>query len=235
MRFVASRLAQRRPNHGAVAVKVWYRAQPGLVERIREEVSASYPDFTFVDNGDAPLFRGTYQVRESNTVYAEFDIEIGLPEDSPKGPPFVREIGGKIPHEADRYHVNKEDGTLCVVLPDEYWYRYPGGLTLVEFMNQPLRAHLAGQALVARGEPWPTGEWSHGQDGALEFYARVLSITDVTIVARFIEVLAKDNVKGHWDCPCGSGKRLRKCHASLIYELHNRIPPAVPRRFLKKP
>ena len=234
MHFGVSGQVLPRPNHGAVIGKAWYRVQPGLVERIRKDVGSSYPDFAFEDNGDVPLFRGTYQVRDGDIAHAEFEVEIGLAADSPKGPPFIREIGGTIPREADRYHVNPGDGTLCVVLPDEYWYRYPDGLTLVEFMNGPLRAHLAGQALVARGEPWPAGEWSHGARGALEFYAGILGIPDPSIVARFIEILAKGNVKGHWDCPCGSGKRLRNCHASLIFELRNRIPPTVPRRLLKK-
>lgn len=219
-----------------MGAKRWYRKRPELVECVREETIAGYPEFTFVDNGGVPFFRGTYKVREDDTVYAEFEIEIELPEELPKGLPATREIGGKIPHEADRYHVNKSDGTLCVVLPDEYWYRYPGGLTFVEFMNQPLRAHLAGQALVARGEPWPAGEWSHGPKGAVEFYAEVLGTADPVVLGRFLEVLAKDkdSVKGHWDCPCGSGKKLRNCHGPEIFDLRRRIPPELPHRLLKR-
>ena len=39
-----------------------------------------------------------------------------------------------------------------------------------------------------------------------------------------LKMLRTDTIKGHWSCPCGSGKELRRCHVEAIRALHEKLP-----------
>jgi hypothetical protein len=53
--------------------------------------------------------------------------------------------------------------------------------------------------------------------------------TEPVAIRTYLDYLGKDEVKGHWECPCGSGQRLRNCHADYLRILHGRIPRWVAR------
>ncbi|WP_167434446.1 SEC-C metal-binding domain-containing protein [Mesorhizobium helmanticense] len=47
------------------------------------------------------------------------------------------------------------------------------------------------------------------------FGIAVLPISDQS----FLLALGQGKVKGHWPCPCGSGKNLRNCHDDRVRQL----------------
>ena len=53
--------------------------------------------------------------------------------------------------------------------------------------------------------------------------------TDPLATRSYLEYLGKDEVKGHWECPCGSGQRLRNCHADHLRTLQGPVPAWVAR------
>ncbi len=126
-------------------------------------------------------------------------------------------------HTADS-HMNPADGTACVLLPDERWRVWPDGSTLLRFVNGPVRNFFLGQSLVALGEKWPFGQWRHGADGIREYYAELLGTDDIRVITAYVECLSKNKIKGHWPCPCNSGRRLRDCHGDLVRDLSAKIP-----------
>jgi hypothetical protein len=73
-------------------------------------------------------------------------------------------------------------------------------------------------------KPWPFGERSHGREGLVETYAELLCLDDPGTVPAYLDCLRKKELKGHFDCPCGSNKRLRDCHRDQLQELRKRIP-----------
>jgi len=81
-----------------------------------------------------------------------------------------------------------------------------------------------GQAMVERGDPWPFDEWSHGIEGQLEYYREVFGTDNLGHVRKYLEYMIAKKVKGHWECPCGSGRRIRDCHSQQIYSLRMRMP-----------
>jgi hypothetical protein len=93
--------------------------------------------------------------------------------------------------------------------------------------NAPLHNFFLGQSLVALGEPWPFGEWGHGKQGVYQFYRDLFKTDDARTIVRFLNVLTKLNPKPHWPCPCGSGKKTRKCCESRIAEFRRMVPPAI--------
>ena len=49
---------------------------------------------------------------------------------------------------------------------------------------------------------------------------------DRQVVIRYLECLNKPTLKGPWDCPCGSHKRIRNCHQATLNALRAKIPPS---------
>ncbi len=170
------------------------------------------------------VFRGRLDIREDGEVIEAFAVDLVLADDSPRGLPSVWEVSGRIPRVVNPHHVNDADGSLCVVLPEAFWFQYPEGLTLAEYLEGPLRRHLSGQAVVLRGEPWPVGEWDHGAGGRIQFYRELFGVTEAAQLRGFFELIGAERVKGHWPCPCGSGKKLRQCHAEQVYGVRDRLP-----------
>ena len=220
---------------GTVPDAAWYRADPAALATSLCDASAVQPHMHLDDEGYRVVFRGRYEIRESSELLEAFAVDVVLPTDPPRGIPSVWEVGGRIPRIADPHHVNG-DGSLCVVLPEAFWYEYPEGLSLSEYLQGPLRHHLAGQAMLLRGEPWPAGEWGHGFEGMFQFYQELFGTRDSKQLQGFLDLVSRDRVKGHWICPCGSGKKLRHCHGEQVSEVRDRLPETllVPVRLLLK-
>lgn len=202
----------------------WYRSDPASLGDAVGEALAVQPALELHDEGTRVILRGRYDIREEGEVIESFALEIELPSDSPRGLPKVWEIGGRIPRVADPHHVNVGDGTLCVLLPEAFWLEHPSGRSLSEYLEDPLRTHLAGQSLVLRGHDWPAGEWRHGSGGIFQFYIELFGTTEAQQLREFFELLVRDRVKGHWGCPCGSGKKLRHCHGPQVYRVRENLP-----------
>ncbi len=214
-------------------MKPWYERDPRLVEQIRTALRTRYPSLhLFIESDGRAFVRGTFPVRSpEGRVLDRYEISIELLADYPRSLPIVRETGGRIPWKPD-FHVNS-DGTACVLLPDDRWRCFPEGAPFVKFLEGPVHDFFLGQSLVALGEDWPFGEWSHGSQGVIEYYQWLLGTKDIAVIVRFLRVLAKLNFKDHWLCPCGSSKKIRRCCQIRLLELRRKIPPNVARKALE--
>lgn len=210
---------------------IWYLAKPSALQRTLEEISSAQPRLTAIPTGDEILLRGFYEVR-GTAAHAEFELEIRPCSDSETGMPAVREIGGRIPRDMDLHHVNG-DGTLCVMLPEEYWFTYPGGLSLADFLAGPLRRHLAAQEYVLGTGKWPGEEWAHGDAGVLEFYRGLFETDDERVLRGLLEWALRDKLPTLMHCHCGSRRELRHCHGPLLQKLRERLPKDLLRTALR--
>lgn len=211
----------------------WHHRHPELADQIRGDLSSRYPNLhLFIDPDGTAIVRGTFPVRSREGEKLDrYQVCIQLPPDYPKGLPVVREIGGRIPWKAE-LHVDSE-GKACVFLPDERGQCFPEGASFLQFLEGPLHNFFLGQSLVALGEQWPFGEWSHGREGVREYYESLLETHDVPTILRFLRILTRPAVKGHWSCPCGSGKKIRQCCRTRLESLRNTISPVEARRALQ--
>lgn len=179
------------------------------------------------------MIRGTFPVRGPDSrVLDRYRISIEIPHDYPRSLPIVRELDGRTPWKPE-FHVDG-DGKACVLLPDDRWRCFPEGARFRDFLDGPVHDFFLGQSLVALGGDWPFGEWGHGPDGILEYYREVLQADDDLTVLRFIYILTKQSLKIGWDCPCGSGRKIRRCCHAKITDLRGKIRPAVARESWKK-
>jgi hypothetical protein len=187
----------------------WHRRSPQLAEEIRADLRTRYPSLhLFIEADGTSTVRGTFPVSAPDgRVLDRYQVSVEIPADYPRNLPIVREVGGRIPWKAD-LHVNP-DGVACVLLPDDRWRCFPENAPLVRFLDGPVHDFFLGQSLVALGEEWPFGQWSHGAEGVREYYQWLLQTADAVTIVRFLQVLAKLNWKGHLDCPSQSHSQLK--------------------------
>ena len=204
--------------------KPWHRSDPAYFEKEKLEVERQYPGLRFRVAGDLVILEGDFPLVAEGKVRDRYSVQITLARDHPKSIPVVREVAGRIPRKPDR-HIN-ENGTCCVLLPDERWKSWPVGAPLVDFLNGPVRNFFICQTLVESGDPWPMEQLAHGADGIRASYAEFLGTDDVNVIRGYLACLAAKQVKGHWPCPCGSGKRLRHCHLMRVLDLRKKISTA---------
>lgn len=210
----------------------WYDENPEFFAREKAEVETAYPQLNFNIEQETVVIRGTFPVVCDGKTLDRYAVEIELANNYPKSLPIVRETGGRIPKTPDR-HVNQVDGTACVLLPDDRWRAWPTGESMLAYLRGPLHNYFLGQSLVERGEDWPFGQWPHGIDGVLAYYQDLLGAADWPTVRIGLEYLSAKKVKGHWECFCGSKKRLRNCHLSTIVELREKIQRTDARKALE--
>lgn len=164
-----------------------------------------------------------------------WDIEIAWVPDEYRRAPRVRELGGRIPHVADRHMF--VDGTACLFVPEETWRHYPPGMTITQFLRGPVRNYFLAQTYFEQEGRWPPlpenesaqSDRSHGAAGRLEYLAEELGSTDPAVALRFLDYLSTEWTKGHRPCYCGSGHALRNCHLETLNTFRSRICPALAR------
>ena len=209
--------------------RFWQEKDPVLYSRTLSEIEGSYPTLHFDIPEHIVFASGSFPVRDEKGVLDRFLVEIELPPRFPQMLPFVREVGHRIPRIADRHMY--PDGLACLLVEEDWWISHPDGrYTLLEFLDGPARNYFIGQAMVEKGMGWPFGERSHGPAGILECYAELTGTSSLAVAQDFLRMLAEDGIRGHHECPCGSGKILRHCHMPMLLELRQKIPQEASRR-----
>lgn len=204
--------------------RLWHESNPALFVRIREELARAFPELRVSIESGIVVIRGALLIESEGELLDSYEIELWMPPDFPRSIPLVREIGGRIPHTAER-HMNP-NGIACVIVPEE-WLLTAESSNLLRFLTGPVRDYFMGQSLVERGIPWPYGDRRHGRDGLLDAYSEMTGIADHTAVPRYLEYAAAKKPKAHWKCPCGSGKSVRDCHTKELRALRARVPRSI--------
>lgn len=192
-------------------------------ERLLEYLATEQPELKLVNADQRELLRGRYRVNHDGEVLDRFEVEILIAPRRQDELPLVRETAGRIPRTPDR-HMNDADGAACVTLPEAYFLASGGTFDLVNFLEGEVRSFFLAQALVERGDPWPHGEWAHGDSGRGEFFNEILGTSDTQRVKAYLRVLSHASPRGHWLCPCGSRRKLRDCCRDRIDDLRRSIP-----------
>jgi hypothetical protein len=91
------------------------------------------------------------------------------------------------------------------------------------FVERCLVPYLYGYSYFERYSNLPFGELSHGGEGVLQDLAELFGVHK-DMVAGFVRVAAmKKSVANKRPCPCGSTRRVGKCHHNGINRLRERL------------
>jgi hypothetical protein len=187
------------------------------LESVRVALACNYPTLAVYQNDTASYIEGVLQLEYERICFESFLIQIDLPNGYPHELPKVFEIGGRIPKDLD-HHVNR-DGSLCLGVPDQLWLQTKGQFEIGPFIKRLLCPFLVGISEKLRTGEWPGVERSHGASGICEFYGTFIDTAAPAHVIALLHLLQKKDLKGHWLCPCGSGKVLRHRHGRSIRDL----------------
>lgn len=199
-------------------------------QRLGEEMSRlcmAYPGLSYhLAPGGGGLVTGLLEVADG----VSFSVKMFVPAGYPTDEPVLFVEPDEIPWKLDR-HVYEKSGIGCLCARSEVRMHWPWGSDLTEFVTKLVHPFLVGQFYYDTHGQWPpTGERSHGRDGILEAFTELLEPEfgepRERQIRSVLHLLARKNSpKGHEFCPCGSGKRLRDCHRSVIARLRECVDP----------
>jgi len=194
-------------------IDCWYIKKPELLTRVQQEIK-TYPTLRVVVENNKIFIRGKLQILSpaKTRVIDDFSIEIEFPNNFPMSIPIVRETGGRIPPTLDRHNPR---GVVCLFVPEDGENYYQGDGSIINFIENCVTPFFIGQSYYQEKGEWLFGERPHGIPGVIDYYREKFGDKAATT---FEQYLWKREIKGHWLCYCGSGKRMRKCHMRyLIY------------------
>lgn len=198
----------------------------GLRQQIIE-LSGVHKGLTNIVEHDAEtIVSGTLPFEASadglETIRESFEIELIIPHGFPDALPRVKEIGGRI--VADYEHRNP-GGTLCLAVPVEQRRVFFEQSTLLGFVNRLVIPYLYGYCFWKKHGRHPFDEAAHGYEGILRHYVDTLGLHDDLAALAVICFLFEHGYRGHHECPCGSGLRVRACHGPALRALHEHHTP----------
>jgi len=146
-----------------------------------------------------------------------FEIELIIPDVYPQVLPRVRETGGKIESTYDHVY---PDGTLCLAVPIEERRIFGEQPSLLGFVNRLVIPYFYGYCHWKKYGEHPFDEQDHGAEGIARHYLDLLYLPDEVSALAALSYLLEHGYRGHHPCPCGSGEKVRKCHAQALRSLY---------------
>lgn len=196
----------------------------GQAKRNLEKVEKEYPGLCLLSwNGDFAVYQGTLAFTANyqghGLIDDTFDVEIKFPVSGGRVVPTVKEVSGRIPRKPE-FHINP-DGTMCLGAPFEVRRRYLRDRSLRAFIDQQLIPFLYGCSIKLKYNYWPYEELSHGGQGIIEYYQKLLGVETDLAVIEILKALADGHFQNSALCACGSQKPFKKCHRPKIQKLKN--------------
>jgi hypothetical protein len=188
-----------------------------LVEAHFTELVKKYEHLSLDLSNLIPVVQGTLEFSaayEGVKFTDSFDIKLFIPLDYNKTPPSAYEMAGKIPKE---FHTNG-DGSLCLAPPVEIRRKFLEIPTLLGFVDNLLIPYLYSFKHFKDQGYMPYRDLPHGADGVMQYYFEAIGVDSASIVLDFLKIIALEDYRGHHECPCGSGSKIRKCHGKLLRE-----------------
>lgn len=200
---------------------IWWRRDPSRMQELQSAL-LQYPKLKLLKTGDAFSIQGEWDVFGESKYIRSYQIRIHIPDNYPQEVPRVFEIGDEIQKIPDR-HINP-DSSACLFSPPQRWEKWPPTLGMKEFLNGPVKEFFFSQAYFELEKKWPFGEWSHGDDGVIEYYLSKLGLTHKKQLKEFLQYLSYSHPMRQWKCPCDKKQRFKKCHWERFSKLKQVLP-----------
>lgn len=151
------------------------------------------------------------------TLYREYKVEILLFKDESKLPE-VYDVDGQIDSQ---YPHRYKDGKICLDTDVAIKIRFENGIDLCLWMQDFVEVFYFSYEYFKRNGEYPFGERKHGSDGVIETYGDYFHVAQKKSILNCLRYITVRGYNGHDQCPCGSGKYIRKCHGKYILPFYN--------------
>jgi hypothetical protein len=159
---------------------------------------------------------------DNNLIYDSFKIKIAFIYSRKSELPSVYETGGRIKQGADRHCNDDKSFCLCSRLIEK---RFLNPFCLRKFIADLVVPFFYAQRYFDKNGQWPWGEFGHYDIGLIESFAEYYSeLTEIEKInatgsirhSLALDYLRKQKTSKDVKCICGSGKRMRRCHKSVL-------------------
>jgi hypothetical protein len=162
-------------------------------------------------------FNACYKGKAISDAYA---IQIEVPDHFPTDLPRVKEVGGRIPPEFHHY----PDGTLCLGSPIRLALDLGREANLPRFVERFVLPYLYGFSHREQFGSLPFDELKHGHEGIVQDLERMLQATGERTCLDLLRLAGCERRKANRQlCPCGSGRRVGKCHNRILNRLRRQM------------
>jgi hypothetical protein len=182
------------------------------------------PGLRIVPSSSDLVLAGTIEVNARVSGRAvirdTYEIELRIPPTFPREIPAVFETGGRIPRS---YH-HLQDRSLCLGSETRLRLLLADGMSLVGFVERCLVPYLYRYSHLETYGEAPFGDLAHGAEGIREDLRLLFGVERESAVLPFVRLVAMR--KRHANkrvCPCGSGRRLGRCHNRSVNRLRDRL------------
>ena len=180
-----------------------------------------YPDLQISEEREESVkLRGNICVNRKIsdfTLYREYKVEILLFKDESKLPE-VYDVDGQIDSQ---YPHRYKDGKICLDTDVAIKIRFENGIDLCLWMQDFVEVFYFSYEYFKRNGEYPFGERKHGSDGVIETYGDYFHVAQKKSILNCLRYITVRGYNGHDQCPCGSGKYIRKCHEKYILPFYN--------------
>ncbi len=186
-----------------------------------EELLIKYPTLRVVPGPPgsvrlAGVLAFVAEIRGREQLADEYQLEIDVPDSFPAGIPSVKETEGRIPPDFHKL----EGGALCLGSPTRLRLIARMSATLPRFVDKCVVPYLYGYSYFEKYSTMPFGELEHGAAGIHDDFAALFGVDELTAVAEFIRLTSMRRRQANKErCPCGSFRRLGRCHNRRVNEL----------------
>lgn len=177
-----------------------------------KKLMVSYPDLVIQSSSpQMVVLHGPIKIHrciDNFTLHNTYTLNICIPIESDELP-YIIDINHVIEPNYEHYY---NSGKLCLETDTAIRLRFIDGFNLVEWMDEFVETYFLSYEYYKLYGEYPFGERQHGILGVIETYQELLhsSTPHETIV--FMKYILSTRYRGHDNCPCNSGFRLRNCH-----------------------
>ncbi|MEQ1871182.1 MAG: SEC-C metal-binding domain-containing protein [Vicinamibacterales bacterium] len=165
-------------------------------------------------------FRFCANGKTTEVIEDSYEVRIEVPPNFPKRMALVWETGGRI---RPNYH-RLDNGALCLGSRLGVRLQMGRSVSILRFVERCLIPYLYGYSYAEKHGAPPFGELEHGERGSLQELASLLCIQDLHLaLALSFPAATKRRRANRRLCPCGSGRRLGRCHNRKVNALRRRV------------
>ncbi len=201
----------------------WYLTNPKLLESIETEVERDFPGLRVLIIDNKVIIQGRLDIFCDSAHYDSYGVCVKLGDNHPIDLPQVFEKENRLPKTMDR-HFYQDDKSACLFVPFERGIFWPDTRSISQFIGGPVNAFFYSQSFFDRNGHYPFGDRAHGLPGVLQSVKEIFDLKTNRQAISIMDVIHRDEIKGHWPCPCGAEKIFRKCHSNKVAELKRANP-----------
>lgn len=184
-------------------------------------VIKKYPNLKITELDGFKFLKGILEIKNDKCeTVGNFSIEIKYRKEFPYRFPYLYEVGGDIPNLAN-WHKYQDDSCCITVYPDEI-LKCKDGITLLSFIENYAIPYFANQLYRLQYDKYLNGEYSHGNNGLIEFYSALFKTTDRLKWREYVNIVSLGKtlkMERNKPCFCGSGLKYKFCHDKIFYNI----------------